>query len=206
MAERGDDWEIEQREWLEALDGVLTERGAEETKALLRRLQDTVSRRGVVLTDAALNTPYRNTIPLTEQPTYPGSIEVETRIENILRWNAVAMVLQAYDSGSGVGGHIATYLSAATMMEVGFNHVFRAPGPDYGGDQVHVQAHTAPGVYARAFLEGRLGEERLKNFRREQAPGGGLSSYPHPRRMPDFWQMPTASMGLFTSIACLNAA
>ena len=205
MAERGDDWEIEQREWLEALDGVLTERGAEETKALLRRLQDTVSRRGVVLTDAALNTPYRNTIPLTEQPTYPGSIEVETRIENILRWNAVAMVLQAYDSGSGVGGHIATYLSAATMMEVGFNHVFRAPGPDYGGDQVHVQAHTAPGVYARAFLEGRLGEERLKNFRREQAPGGGLSSYPHPRRMPDFWQMPTASMGLSTPSAIYQA-
>ncbi len=205
MAERIDDWEIEQREWLEALDGVLDEHGADETKALLLRLQDMVSRRGVVLTDAALNTPYRNTIPLTEQPTYPGSVEVEIRIENILRWNAVAMVLQAYDSGSGVGGHIATYLSASTMMEVGFNHIFRAPGPDYGGDQVHVQAHTSPGVYARAFLEGRLSAARLSNFRREIAPEGGLSSYPHPRRMPDFWQMPNASMGLSTPCAIYQA-
>ena len=205
MAEHIDEWEIEQREWLEALDGVLSEHGAGETKALLRRLQDMVSRRGVVVTDAALNTPYRNTIPLTEQPTYPGSVEVETRIENILRWNAVAMVLQAYDSGSGVGGHIATYLSASTMMEVGFNHIFRAPGPDYGGDQVHVQAHTSPGVYARAFLEGRLSEARLGNFRREIAPEGGLSSYPHPRRMPDFWQMPNASMGLSTPCAIYQA-
>ncbi len=205
MAERTDDWEIEQREWLDALGGVLDEHGPEGTKALLRRLQDAVSRRGIVLTDAALNTPYRNTIPLSEQPAYPGSIEVETRIENILRWNAVAMVLQAYDSGSGVGGHIATYLSAATMMEVGFNHVFRAPGPDYGGEQVHVQAHTSPGVYARASLEGRLSLAQLKNFRRERAPEGGLPSYPHPRRMPDFWQMPCASMGLSTPSAIYQA-
>ena len=201
----GDDWEVEQREWLEALNGVLSERGGEDTKALLRRLEQAVSRRGIVLTDAALNTPYKNTIGLPEQPPYPGSIEVETRIENILRWNAVAMVLQAYDSGSGVGGHIATYLSAATMMEVGFNHVFRAPGPDYGGDQVHLQAHAAPGVYARAFLEGRLSEDQLKNFRREKASTGGLPSYPHPRRLPMFWQMPTASMGLSTPSAIYQA-
>ena len=205
MQKSTDEWEIEQREWLEALDGVLEEYGGEDTKALLLRLQDSVSRRGVVLTDAALNTPYRNTIPLSEQPPYPGSIEIETRIENILRWNAVAMVLQAYDSGSGVGGHIATYLSAATSMEVGFNHIFRAPGRDYGGDQVHVQAHTSPGVYARAVLEGRLKQERLKNFRREKAAGGGLPSYPHPRRMPEFWQMPCASMGLSTPSAIYQA-
>ena len=205
MPNSTDEWEIEQREWLEALDGVLEEHGGEDTKALLLRLQDSVSRRGVVLTDAALNTPYRNTIPLSEQPAYPGSIEIETRIENILRWNAVAMVLQAYDSGSGVGGHIATYLSAATSMEVGFNHIFRAAGPDYGGDQVHVQAHTSPGVYARAVLEGRLEEEQLKNFRREKATGGGLPSYPHPRRMPEFWQMPCASMGLSTPSAIYQA-
>src|SRR5690606_9573355 len=128
-----------------------------------------------------------------------------SRIGNIIRWNAVAMVLQAYDSGSGVGGHIATYLSAATMMEVGFNHVFRARSGVADGDQVHFQAHTAPGVYARAYLEGRLRREQLENFRRELAPGGGLSSYPHPRRHPDFWQMPTASMGLSTPAAIYQA-
>jgi pyruvate dehydrogenase E1 component len=115
------------------------------------------------------------------------------------------MVLQAYDSGSGVGGHIATYFSAATMMEVGFNHVFRARGEGYGGDQVHFQAHSSPGVYARAYLEGRLSAAQLGNFRRELAAGGGLPSYPHPRRMPDFWQMPTASMGLSTPSAIYQA-
>jgi len=199
------EWELEQREWLDALGGVLAEHGGDETKSLLSRLQHELSRRGVVLTDAALNTPYKNTIALAEQPPYPGSLELEKRIENILRWNAVCMVLQAYDSGSGVGGHIATYLSAATMMEVGFNHIFRAADGLYGGDQVHFQAHTAPGVYARAFLEGRLSAQQLTNFRRELAEGGGLPSYPHPRRMPDFWQMPCASMGLSTPSAIYQA-
>ena len=200
-----DDWEFEQQEWIEALTGVLSERGGEGAKKLMSRLQHELSRAGVVLTDAALNTPYKNTIPLSDQPPYPGDIELETRIENILRWNAAAMVLQAYDSGSGVGGHIATYLSASTMMEVGLNHIFRAKSDDYGGDQVHFQAHTSPGIYARAFLEGRLGEEELANFRRELAEGGGLPSYPHPRRMPWFWQMPCASMGLSTPSAIYQA-
>ena len=200
-----DDWEFEQQEWIEALAGVLSERGGEGAKKLMGRLQHELSRAGVVLTDAALNTPYKNTIPLRDQPPYPGDIELETRIENILRWNAAAMVLQAYDSGSGVGGHIATYLSASTMMEVGLNHIFRAKSDDYGGDQVHFQAHTSPGIYARAFLEGRLGEEELANFRRELAEGGGLPSYPHPRRMPWFWQMPCASMGLSTPSAIYQA-
>ena len=200
-----DDWEFEQQEWIEALAGVLSERGGEGAKKLMSRLQHELSRAGVVLTDAALNTPYKNTIPLRDQPPYPGDIELETRIENILRWNAAAMVLQAYDSGSGVGGHIATYLSASTMMEVGLNHIFRAKSDDYGGDQVHFQAHTSPGIYARAFLEGRLGEEELANFRRELAEGGGLPSYPHPRRMPWFWQMPCASMGLSTPSAIYQA-
>ncbi len=200
-----DDWELEQREWLEALASVLDERGGEGAKTLLARLQHELSQKGVVLTDAALNTPYKNTIPLAEQPPYPGDIELETRIENILRWNAAAMVLQAYDSGSGVGGHIATYLSASTMMEVGLNHVFRTKSADYGGDQVHFQAHTAPGIYARAYLEGRLGEAEIKNFRRELATEGGLPSYPHPRRMPWFWQMPCASMGLSTPGAIYQA-
>ena len=203
--QRPDDWLEEQQEWVDALDGVLRFRSADEARELLGRLQAHLSHRGLVLTDAALNTPYKNTIDLRDQPAYPGDIELETRIGNIIRWNAVAMVLQAYDSGSGVGGHIATYLSAATMMEVGFNHFFRARTDDYGGDQVHFQAHTSPGVYARAWLEGRLTTERLANFRRELASGGGLPSYPHPRRLPWFWQMPTASMGLSTPSAIYQA-
>ena len=199
------DWDAEQREWVEALGGVLDQHGADGAKALLGRLQHELSQQGVVLTDAALNTPYKNTIPLGSQPPYPGDIEIESRIEDILRWNAAAMVLQAYDSGSGVGGHIATYLSASTMMEVGLNHVFRARSETYGGDQVHFQAHTAPGIYARAFLEGRLEETAIRNFRRELSPGGGLPSYPHPRRLPWFWQMPCASMGLSTPSAIYQA-
>ena len=194
-----DGWSLEQEEWVEALEDVLVNRGEAETRALLVKLQQHLSRKGVVLTEAALNTPYKNTIDVKDQPRYPGNIELETRIGNIIRWNAVAMVLQAFDSGSGVGGHIATYLSAATMMEVGFNHVFRTGGA--GDDQVHFQAHTSPGVYARAYLEGRLAEGQLKNFRRELGVGGGLPSYPHPRRLPGFWQMPTASMGLSTPSA-----
>ena len=205
MSELAEDWEAEQQEWLEALAGVLQERGGERAKSLLARLQHELSQNGIVLTDAALNTPYKNTISLTSQPPYPGDIEAESRIEDVLRWNAAAMVLQAYDSGSGVGGHIATYLSASTMMEVGLNHVFRARSESYGGDQVHFQAHTAPGVYARAYLEGRLTETELKNFRRELGEGGGLPSYPHPRRMPWFWQMPCASMGLSTPSAIYQA-
>src|SRR5215467_12394241 len=125
---RGDDWAIEIEEWVDALGAVLRERGEDAAKELLGRLQEHASRQGLVLTDAALNTPYRNTIGLDEQPQYQGDIELETRIGNLIRWNAVAMVLKAYDSGSGVGGHIATYLSAATMMEVGFNHFFRGRG------------------------------------------------------------------------------
>ncbi len=201
----GSDWEAEQREWIEALDSVVEEHGEEGVKSLLSRLQLELSKRGVLLDERALNTPYINTIPLHAEPAYPGDIELENRIENIIRWNAVAMVLQAYDSGSGVGGHIATYTSASTMMEVGFNHFFRAASDDYGGDQVHFQAHSAPGVYARAWLEGRITEQMLQNFRRELGDGGGLPSYPHPRRMPFFWQMPTASMGLSTPCAIYQA-
>ena len=200
-----DDWRLEQQEWFEALDDVLENRGEEETRALLLGLQQRLSGQGVVLTEAALNTPYKNTIDLKDQPEYPGDIELETRIGNVIRWNAVAMVLQAFDSGSGVGGHIATYLSAATMMEVGLNHVFRAGAEPGDGDQVHFQAHTSPGIYARAFLEGRLSETQLTNFRRELGQGGGLPSYPHPRRLPWFWTMPTASMGLSTPSAIYQA-
>lgn len=202
---RDDDWELEQQEWLDALSVVLRERGNEATTQLLNRLQHQLSGQGLLLTDAAMNTPYKNTIPLADEPRYPGDIELESKLENILRWNAVAMVLQAYDSGSGVGGHIATYLSASTMMEVGFNHFFRAPGHPDGGDHVHFQAHTSPGVYARAWLEGRLSKHHLENFRRELAPAGGLPSYPHPRRLANFWTMPSASMGLSTPCGIYQA-
>jgi pyruvate dehydrogenase E1 component len=198
-------WSEELEEWLDAFDALHRARGEEASRELLRVLQQHASRRGLVLPEAALNTPYVNTIPVQAQPRYPGDIELETRIENLMRWNAAAMVLQAYDSGSGVGGHIATYLSAATLLEVGFNHFFRGRDGDGAGDQVHVQAHAAPGIYARAFLEGRLPAQRLANFRRELGPGGGLSSYPHPRRLPDFWTLPTASMGLSTPSAIYQA-
>ncbi len=198
-------WAEEVQEWLDAFESVLREQGDERAQELLRRLQQEASRSGLVLPEAALNTPYVNTIPVRAQPRYPGDIALEQRLENLIRWNAAAMVLKAYDSGSGVGGHIATYMSCATMLEVGFNHFFHGREAEGGGDQVHVQAHAAPGVYARAFLEGRLTAAQLTNFRRELAPEGGLSSYPHPRRLPDFWTMPTASMGLSTPSAIHQA-
>jgi pyruvate dehydrogenase E1 component len=168
---------------------------------LLELLQENALRSDIDAAVTTLNTPYRNTIPPEKQPAYPGDIDLEKRIENIIRWNAMAMVLRANDAGTGVGGHIATYASAATMMEVGLNHVFRNRSEDYGGDIVNVQPHAAPGMYARAFLEGRLSRSQLENFRRELQPGGGLSSYPHPRRMPELWPCPTASMGLSTAMS-----
>ncbi|MFT5117573.1 MAG: pyruvate dehydrogenase E1 component [Kiritimatiellia bacterium] len=190
--------DIEKQEWLESMASILAQEGELRAKDILRSIQDYLLGAGINLEEATLNTPYRNTIGLNSQPPYPGDIDLETKIENIIRWNAMAMVLQGYDSGTGVGGHIATYASAATMLEVGFNHFFRKQSDVYGGDIVNVQAHASPGVYARALLEGRISIEQAKNFRRELQAGGGLCSYPHPRRMPDFWQMPTASMGLST--------
>ena len=197
--------DIELEEWLESIESVLRIEGPDRAKVIFRALRDYLARSNVVVDDATLNTPYRNTIPLSEQPPYPGDIEIEDRLENIVRWNAMAMVLRGYDSGTGVGGHIGTYASAATMQEVGFNHVFRKRSERYGGDLVNVQAHAATGIYARAFLERRLTREQLENYRRELQAGGGLSSYPHPRNMPDFWQMPCASMGLSTPSAIYQA-
>ncbi|MEM1249759.1 MAG: pyruvate dehydrogenase (acetyl-transferring), homodimeric type, partial [Acidobacteriota bacterium] len=192
------DWQDERSEWLEALSDVLRVHGPEGVREILRGLDEKAAALGVDLAAESLNTPYKNSIPVAEQPAYPGDVDLEERIENVIRWNAMAMVLQANDNGSGVGGHIATYASAATMLEVGFNHFFKARSEGYGGDLVNVQAHASPGVYARAFLEGRISIEEMQNFRRELQPAGGLPSYPHPRRMPGFWQMPTASMGLST--------
>ncbi|WP_237065889.1 pyruvate dehydrogenase (acetyl-transferring), homodimeric type [Microbulbifer guangxiensis] len=200
-----DTQDLELQEWLESLEDILRHHGAGRARELLGALRERLLSHGVQADEAPLNTPYRNTIPLAEQPPYPGDLFVEQRIENLVRWNAIAMVLQAADSGAGVGGHIATYASAATMLEVGFNHFFRCRDDQYGGDLLNVQAHAAPGIYARAYLEGRLTEQQLKNFRRQLQPGGGLSSYPHPRQMPGFWQAPTASMGLSTPSAIYQA-
>jgi len=197
--------DLELQEWLESIDSLLQAEGPERTKHVFRAVRDFLTNANVVVEDATLNTPYRNTIPLEEQPQYPGDIELEEKLENIMRWNAMAMVLAGYDSGTGVGGHIGTYASAATILEVGMNHIFRARSEEYGGDLIGIQAHASPGIYARAFLEGRLSETQLKNFRRELQKGGGLSSYPHPRNMPAFWQMPTASMGLSTPSAIYQA-
>jgi len=155
-----------------------------------------IIRNGVSLSGETLNTPYINTISLEDQPAYPGDMDLERKIENIHKWNAMCMVLQGYDQGTGVGGHIATYASASTMYEVGFNHFFKSKSDHYGGDLIGFQPHAAPGIYARAFLEGRLSFDQTSNFRRELQPEGGLPSYPHPRRMKNFWETPSASMGL----------
>jgi len=200
--ERSDE---ELREWVDSIESVLRTEGPERAKALFRAVRDYLTDAHVIVEDATLNTPYRNTIPLEQQPAYPGNIELEQRIENINRWNAMAMVLRGYDSGTGVGGHIGTYASGATMLEVGLNHFFRNKSADYGGDLISIQAHCSPGIYARAFLEGRLSSGQLQNFRRELQPGGGLSSYPHPRNMPGFWASPCASMGLSTP-SCIYQA
>ena len=196
-----EDWACEQQEWVDSLWSVYHRHGGPHVSQLLDLLQERAMRAGIDPTSATLNTPYRNSIPSELQPSYPGDIHLEQRIENIIRWNAMAMVLKANDLGTGVGGHIATYASTATLLEVGFNHVFRNKSADYGGDIVNVQPHAAPGVYARAFMEGRLTRQQLDNFRREVQPGGGLSSYPHPRRMPHLWPCPTGSMGLSTAMS-----
>ncbi len=195
---------VETREWLESLHEVLDRAGPERVRQLIYNLREYAFQRGVTLPFSA-NTPYVNTIPLESQPHYPGNRELERRIKSMIRWNAMAMVVRANKSAEGIGGHISTYASAATLWEVGFNHFFRAANGGHNGDLVYFQGHASPGIYARAFLEGRLSEEHLNNFRRELAPGGGLSSYPHPWLMPSFWQFPTVSMGLGPLMAIYQA-
>ena len=190
---RADDDQL--RAWQESFDAVVREQGRSSAQEVLEHL--TVRARALGLTvPAHLSTPYVNTIHADEQPPYPGDREIERRIKNVMRWNAMAMVVHANKHHAGIGGHISTYASVATLFEVGFHHFFRAPHDGLPGDQVYFQGHASPGVYARAFLEGRLSEQQLHNFRRELAAGGGVSSYPHPRLMPEFWQFPTVSMGL----------
>ncbi len=186
----------EQAEWLDSLQELIEGESKENVRALFQELRRLASKKGISLSGNGLNTPYVNTIHASEQPDYPGDIAMEQRIEDIMRWNAMCMVLKGADNDSGVGGHISTYAGCATMFEVAFNHFFRKRSADYGGDIFQIQGHASPGVYARAFLEGRLTENHLLNFRRELGEGGGLASYPHPRRMPDFWVYPSVSMGL----------
>jgi len=184
----------ETREWVESIEAVLASGGPERAHFLMRRLRDHLQSGGVPL-PFVVRSPYVNTIPVAKQPAYPGDLTLEKRIRRIVRWNAAVMVHRANKHFPGIGGHLSTYASAAMLYEVGFNHIFRSPAASGSGDQVFFQGHAAPGVYARAFLEGRLDEGQLERFRREATPGG-LSSYPHPRLMPEFWEFSTVSMGL----------
>jgi pyruvate dehydrogenase E1 component len=195
----------ETAEWLESLDYVLERKGPERVQQLLEALEGAAIRNGVELPFTA-TTPYINTIPQDKEPRYPGKRELERRIKSFVRWNAMAMVTRANRDFAGIGGHISTYASSANLYEVGYNHFFRGRGESgFEGDQIYFQGHASPGMYARAFLEGRLTEENLINFRRELQPGGGLSSYPHPWLMPNFWEFPTVSMGLGPIMAIYQA-
>ena len=196
---------VETEEWLDSLEYVIQSRGPERAQYLMKVLDAKARSEGVDIPIQS-NTPYINTIPTEEQPAYPGNRELERRIKSIVRWNAMAMVVKANKNFDGIGGHISTYASAATLYEVAFNHIIRGRGESgYDGDLVYFQGHASPGIYARAFLEDRLSEENLECFRRELQPEGGLSSYPHPWLMPHFWEYPTVSMGLGPIMAIYQA-
>ena len=185
---------LETQEWLEALDSAFKEEGPARAHYLIERLLDRARRSGLTIPYSA-TTAYLNTIPAAKEEGCPGDAALEWRIRSLIRWNAMAMVVRANQEYPGLGGHVATFASVATLYDVGLNYFWRAPSEEHGGDLVFFQGHSAPGVYARAYLEGRLDKEHLHRFRRE-TEGGGLSSYPHPYLMPDFWQFPTVSMGL----------
>ncbi len=185
----------ETSEWLEALEQVIQVHGEERATFLLNKLMELSYARGV-RTPFFGNTPFINTIPKEKEPPYPGDRQIERRIKSLIRWNAMAMVTRANKKYDGIGGHISTFASAATLYEVGFNHFFRGKGEGFDGDLVYIQGHASPGIYSRAFLEGRLEVHHLEAFRRDLEKKGGLSSYPHPWLMPDFWEFPTVSMGL----------
>jgi pyruvate dehydrogenase E1 component len=186
---------LETREWLESIEAVAHRAGPERAQFLLAALRDWAQAHGF---RAPFNShsPYVNTIPAAAQPPYPGDREIERRLKSLIRWNAMALVIRANRRSAGIGGHISTFASAATLIHVGMNHFFRANTPKATGDQIYFQGHSAPGIYARAFLEGRITATQMHNFRRELSEGGGLPSYPHPWLMPDFWEFPTVSMGL----------
>jgi len=195
----------ETSEWLGSLDYVAKSKGADRVRYLVKALENRARRDGVEI-PIETTTPYVNTIPAFKQPAYPGNRETERRIKSIIRWNAMAMVVRANKKNKGQGGHISTFASSATLYEVAFNHFFRGRGQSgYEGDLVYFQGHASPGMYSRAFVEGRLPIDKLENFRRELQPEGGLCSYPHPWLMPDFWEYPTVSMGLGPIMAIYQA-
>ena len=185
---------IETREWLESLESVLEFAGTDRAAYLLNRLSERASRDGTLL-PYSINTPYRNTIPVTREARMPGDLFMERRIRSLVRWNALVMVMRANKREGDLGGHISSFSSSATLLDVGFNYFFHAGDDKREADLVYFQGHVAPGIYARSFLEGRFNEEQLDNFRRE-VDGNGLPSYPHPWLMPEYWQFPTVSMGL----------
>ncbi len=185
---------VETREWQESLDAVIEQEGPTRARYLLSKLLERAQESGLGV-PGPVTTPYVNTIPLEDQPDFPGDADLERRIRRFVRWNAAVMVVKANHEVKGIGGHLSTFASSATLYEVGFNHFFRGREAPGGGDHVYFQGHAAPGMYARAFLEGRIEESQLDNFRQEVG-GGGLTSYPHPRLMPDFWEFPTVSMGI----------
>src|ERR1700676_2331825 len=192
----------ETQEWLDSIDGVLEHEGPDRAHFLIEQVIDKSRRSGAYMPFSA-NTAYINTIPVDKQVRIPGDQSIEHRIRSYVRWNAMAMVIRA-NKNTNVGGHIASFASAATLYDVGYNHFWHAPSPEHGGDLVFVQGHSAPGVYARAFMLGRLSEEQMDHFRQEVG-GRGISSYPHPWLMPDFWQFPTVSMGLGPLMAIYQA-
>lgn len=194
---------IETQEWIDAIQGVIEVEGAERAHFLLDRIFQAGRERGATFSDSSI-TPYLNTIPQEKQDQHPGDRVIEHRIRSLIRWNALATVLRANKESSELGGHIASFQSAALLYDIGFMHFWRAPSAEHGGDLVYFQGHISPGIYARAFLEGRITEEQLLNFRQE-VDGSGLSSYPHPWLMPEFWQFPTVSMGLGPLMAIYQA-
>ncbi|MCL4169141.1 UNVERIFIED_CONTAM: hypothetical protein GTU68_042356, partial [Idotea baltica] len=189
----------ETSEWIDSLTAVATQSGRPRARFLLRRLMEHAENLDLG-TPPAVSTPYQNTIVASEQPWFPGDDELERKIRALIRWNAMSMVVRANKTSDGIGGHLSTFASSAALYDVGFNHFFRGKADGTPGDHVYFQGHAAPGIYARAFLEGRLTEQQLERFRLELQRGpndpGGLSSYPHPRLMEDFWEFPTVSMGL----------
>ena len=197
----------ETREWLDALSAVIGAEGGDRAHFLLETLIDHARQAGIDVPFSA-TTAYVNTIPTDQEERTPGNIEIEERLRTYMRWNAMAMVVKANrlhpDDGGDLGGHISSFASLATMFGTGFNHFWHAESEGHGGDLLYIQGHSAPGVYARAFMEGRLTEEQLLNFRQE-VDGKGISSYPHPKLMPEFWQFPTVSMGLGPLMAIYQA-
>src|SRR5271156_1699764 len=189
------DFTEEVAEWIEAFDQIVVDEGPEQAAELMAVLRQRAREAGIN-TPGEIRTPYLNTIPKHDEVPYPGDRQMERRVESLIRWNAMAMVHAQNKKDAGIGGHISTYSSLATLQEVGFNHFFHATYGDQPGDFIYFQGHASPGVYARSFLEGRFDETRLEHFRHELRDTPGLSSYPHPWLMPDYWRFPTVSMGL----------